>query len=88
MFLLCTFLQKYVRLGNNLKSKLEVYDVKKILFVALLICATLSQADYIMKYNMDGEFMKFYYKNTSTSKMLATQKMKSLRSIIKKRTLL
>jgi hypothetical protein len=44
--------------------------IKKSLIFALIAVVTLLQADYIVKYNMDGEIMEFMYKNSTTSKMV------------------
>jgi hypothetical protein len=44
--------------------------INKILIISLMVMVTLLQADYIVKYNMDGEIMEFMYKNSTTSKML------------------
>ncbi|WP_294963715.1 hypothetical protein [Sulfurimonas sp.] len=44
--------------------------IRKSLIIALIAIVTLLQADYIVKYNMDGEIMEFMYKNSTTSKML------------------
>jgi hypothetical protein len=44
--------------------------MRKSLIIALMAIVTLLQADYIVKYNMDGEIMEFMYKNSTTSKMV------------------
>jgi len=38
--------------------------------IALVAISTLLQADYVIKYNMDGDITEFMYKNSSTSKMI------------------
>lgn len=44
--------------------------MKKSLIIVLIAIVTLLQADYVVKYNMDGEIMEFMYKNSTTSKMV------------------
>jgi len=44
--------------------------IKKSLIIALMAIVTFLQADYIVKYNMDGDTMEFMYKNSTTSKMV------------------
>ena len=43
--------------------------IKRSLIIVLMAFVTLLQADYVVKYNMDGEIMEFMYKNSTTSKM-------------------
>lgn len=44
--------------------------IKRNLIIAIFAFTTLLQADYVMKYNMDGDITEFMYKNASTSKMV------------------
>jgi len=45
--------------------------LKKSLVISLMAIATLLQADYIVKYSIEGEVMEFMYKNSTTSKMIS-----------------
>lgn len=44
--------------------------MKKSLIILVMMLVTSLQADYVVKYNMDGEIMEFMYKNSKTSKMI------------------
>jgi hypothetical protein len=46
--------------------------IKKSLIIALIAMVTILQADYIVKYSMDGDTMEFMYKNSTTSKMVTS----------------
>jgi hypothetical protein len=54
--------------------------IKNSLIIAVMAFVTLLQADYIIKYNMDGEGMEFMYKKINQQNSFSVNEQELLKS--------